>query len=119
MSKYTSTKLSDVIELARKSNYNQDNKAKLKTLGRGYLKELASKLELPAGSFDLRFNPGGIAVSGDSILHGEWVYVCVNDFGCYWRFVKGRKDYTGEVNRGVSPHCTGRDFAETIKAQRK
>jgi hypothetical protein len=76
----------------------------LKT-GKRLLSKLAKELHLPKGSYEVRVNAGGVAVSGDVILHGEWIYInlsqsCVGPaFGFYWRLCRGRKDYTGLTNR--------------------
>lgn len=72
--------------------------------GKAILKKLAKELELPDSSYDIRVNPAGPAVSGDIILHGEWLYVHLSQYACdcsnfMWRTCKGRKDYTGGANR--------------------
>jgi hypothetical protein len=73
--------------------------------GAGIARGLAKALGLPPGSFDVRTNPAGPAVSGDVHLHGEWVYVSLSqtalgpDFGFMWRLCRGRKDYAGGPNR--------------------
>jgi len=75
----------------------------LKT-GKRLLKQLAKELELLEGSYDIRVNPAGPAVSGEAVLHGEWIYIdlgqsCLGrNFGFMWRTCKGRKDYTGNEN---------------------
>jgi len=74
-------------------------------LSKAYLRMIAKELELPKGSFDLRVNLGGPAVSGDITLHTDTIYIqfsqfCINPaFGFYYRSCKGRKDYTGGTNR--------------------
>lgn len=74
---------------------------------RAKLRALANALGLDAGTYDLRSHPGGIAVSGEIILHGEHIYVQVNQpFGGYgnpnsgvlFRRCKGRRDYEGRRN---------------------
>jgi hypothetical protein len=73
--------------------------------GRSILRKLAKELGLVEGSYDIRINRGGCAVSGDVILHGEWIYVdlsqtCLGpDYGFMWRFCDGRKDYRGKANQ--------------------
>jgi hypothetical protein len=42
-----------------------------------FLRELAAHIGLPRGSYDVRSNKGGVAVSGEITLHGEHVYVQV------------------------------------------
>lgn len=87
-----------LVSLARCSGYNEENKAKFKKLSLSFMRKLAKYLNLPKGSYSIRFNPGGIAVSGDAILHHDSFYVWLNDFGGCWRTCKGQKDYTGGTN---------------------
>ena len=86
-----------------------DNGASIKALfhskGKTFLRNLAKELGLPKGSYDIRSNMGGIAVSGEVTLHGESLYVqlsesCVGGpgVGILYRSCKGRKDYTGGTN---------------------
>lgn len=81
-------------------------KAEYKRLGRRILKHIAEELNLAPGSFDIRWNPGGIACSGDHTLHTDKVYLALHDnLGIgwfYWRTCKGRKDYTGGANQVVT-----------------
>jgi hypothetical protein len=65
--------------------------------------ELVRLLGLPDGSYKIRTNLGGAAVSGDVHLHGERIYValeqsCLNFTGFYYRKCQGRKDYCGGRN---------------------
>jgi len=84
--------------------YNDAQKRSFHAIGRKRLKALATALGLEAGSFDLRSNLGGIAVSGEVTLHGENLYVQIcqpatgADSGILIRTCKGRKDYTGGPN---------------------
>jgi hypothetical protein len=86
----------DPVPGSRKANFLRTGKRILKSLAVDYLK-------LQPGTFDLKTNPGGIAVSGEVMLHGESVYVHFEQGGvdgCFrWRLCKGRKDYTGGPNR--------------------
>lgn len=75
--------------------------------GRSVLKQLVKALGLPDGSYEIRINRAGPAVSGDIILHGQWLYVnlsqtAMSNTGFYWRLCNGRKDYTGGVNQWES-----------------
>lgn len=61
----------------------------------------AQELGLEKGSYDIRVNKAGPAVSGEVTLHGEEIYVqfgqgIFNGFLC--RSCKGRKDYVGGQN---------------------
>jgi hypothetical protein len=71
--------------------------------GRRVLKAIATQMGLPEGSYDIRSNLGGIAVSGEITLHGENIYIKFsqstmdgNQF--FYRKCNGRKDYSGERN---------------------
>ncbi len=71
---------------------------------RARLRQLAAALKLPPGSFDLRSNLAGIAVSGEVTLHHDAVYVQVSQscmgvgMGVLFRACRGRRDYTGGRN---------------------
>lgn len=91
-------KLRIIHELARQAGYNEQGKAQYKTLAMKLLRRVAKELALPKGTYDLRFNPGGIAVAGDATLHHEKFYLTVNETGVMYRTCKGRKDYTGGAN---------------------
>lgn len=68
------------------------------------LKALASELGFAPGTYDLRSNMGGIAVSGEVTLHHDDIYVQVSkgsggaDRGVMVRTCEGRKDYSGGRN---------------------
>ena len=84
--------------------YNDAQKRRFHATGRRRLEALATALGLEAGSYDLRSNPAGIAVSGEVTLHGEHLYVQISqppsrsDRGVLIRTCEGRKDYTGGTN---------------------
>lgn len=76
--------------------------------GRTAMRRLADALELDEGSFDIRSNKGGPAVSGEVTLHGEdvWVQLSLGLFGpgrevCF-RKVRGRGDHLGDRNLWAS-----------------
>ncbi len=84
--------------------YNAEAKAEYHRLARRYLKYIAKLLGLPKGSFDVRSNMGGIAVSGEVTLHTDDVYVQLSPFPLTFhdiliRTCKGRKDFTGGQNQ--------------------
>jgi hypothetical protein len=83
------------------ASYNEQVKATFKKEGMALLRKTVKLLGLAKVSYDLRYNAGGIAVSGDCTLHSETFYVTFNlDFaGVLVRTCKGRKDYTGGPNR--------------------
>lgn len=73
---------------------------------------VAEDLGLEPGTFEVRTCEGGIAVPGEVILHGESLYLCIGtsmpggELVGYARSCKGRKDYTGGVNRWLSTRMT-------------
>ncbi|HEY7645112.1 MAG TPA: hypothetical protein VH858_08780 [Hyphomicrobiales bacterium] len=85
--------------------YDSAQKRAFHSTGRRRLKALADALAFKPGSFDLRSNPGGIAVSGEVTLHHERLYVQISqpatgwDTGILIRTCRGRKDYTGGPNQ--------------------
>lgn len=90
------------------SQSGSEKKQAFYATGRRFLKELARELRLPIGSFDVRSNLAGIAVSGEVTLHGERLYVqlsesavCGAGISALYRSCKGRHDYTGGVNHFV------------------
>ena len=89
--------------------YDDAQKRRFHSTARARLRQLAVALRLPAGSYDLRSNQGGIAVSGEITLHHEAVYVQVSqsamggDIGVLIRSCRGRRDYTGGANNFAPP----------------
>ncbi len=85
-------------------SYEPERKRRFHATARARLRKLAAELGLPAGSFDLRSNHGGIAVSGEAILHHEKFYVHVSqpatraNTGILIRTCRGRRDHTGGAN---------------------
>ena len=84
--------------------YDEPAKRLFHTEGRAALQVLAKALALGAGSFDVRSNKAGPAVSGEVTLHAEmlWVQLSLGPFGpgreiCFRR-VQGRGDHIGERN---------------------
>ncbi|MCW5738167.1 MAG: hypothetical protein KIS73_28860 [Enhydrobacter sp.] len=84
--------------------YADAQKRRFHTKARTRLRQLADQLGFCPGSYDLRNNAGGIAVSGEITLHHEAVYVQVSqpatgaDTGILIRSCAGRRDYTGGRN---------------------
>lgn len=84
--------------------YAGAQKRRFHTTARARLKALADALGFAPGSFDLRSNQGGIAVSGEITLHHDAVYVQVAqpatgaDSGILIRRCAGQRDYTGGRN---------------------
>ncbi len=83
------------------ASYNETAKARFKKESRALLRKVVKILELEKGTYDLRWNAGGIAVSGDATLHTANVYVSFNLDILDWvlvRTCKGRLDYSGGHN---------------------
>lgn len=78
------------------------NKELFASLGQKVAAEIATRLGLRPGSYDIHYNPGGIAVCGDVYLHTDNLYVNFSqsstNLGFLYRSCKGRKDYTGGRN---------------------
>lgn len=93
------------VELTRTAQYDYHNKVKFRNLGRKILKWIAYSLQLPPAQFQIRFNPGGMACSGDHVLHHDNFYLNLSDNTnsgwFYYRTCKGQKDYTGGPNQIV------------------
>ena len=81
--------------------YDDTAKRRMASKYRTGLRKVAKALGLDKADYDLRFNPGGIAVWGEVTLHTDTLYVQVShghDLGILARTCKGRKDYTGGTN---------------------
>ncbi|MGE0282675.1 MAG: hypothetical protein AB7P20_18975 [Rhizobiaceae bacterium] len=91
----------------RSCSYDAEQKKRFHTMARSRLKKLAAELRLPPGSYDLRSNKAGIAVSGEVTLHHHCAYIQVGQFGMasghgiLIRTCRGRKDYIGGANHFV------------------
>lgn len=99
--------ISRFIVLTREAVYDHTGlkKEEYKKLGRKILREIVKMMNLPKGEYEIRWNPGGIACSGDHILHTPWFYLSLDDnIGMgwfYYRSCKGMQDYTGGSNNIV------------------
>ena len=87
--------------------YDEAQKHLFHSTARSRLRRLAHELGLAPGSYDLRSNKAGIAVSGEITLHGEQIYIQVSQ-SCMGRGMdvlirtcEGRRDYRGGHNNFV------------------
>src|SRR5258707_1864339 len=102
-------KTSSDFDFRKSVAYDGEAKRAFHNHARRRLKQLADALGLAPGSFDLRSNPGGIAVSGEATLHADHLYVQAcqpatgHDSGILFRACRGRKDYYGGSNNFASP----------------
>ena len=84
--------------------YDGEQKKTFHRQARVALRALAKELRLSPNSFDIRSCVGGIAVSGEIVLHGETIYIQVcqpatgADSGILIRTCEGRRDYEGGRN---------------------
>lgn len=84
--------------------YDEPAKRLFHSEGRAAMRRLAEALGMEEGSYDIRTNKAGPAVSGEITLHGEtlWVQLSLGPFGpdrevCF-RKVQDRQDHIGERN---------------------
>lgn len=89
--------------------YDAEAKELFHRRGKALLKQIACDLGYAKGSFDLRNNKAGIAVSGEVTLHTDDLYVqlsqsCVGggDMDILYRDCQHRRDYSGGRNQFMS-----------------
>lgn len=98
---------STTFDFGKPVAYDDRAKRFFHSRARSQLRRLATALGLAPGSYDLRSNPAGIAVSGEITLHTDCLYVQASqsamgrDNGILFRTCKGRKDYVGGPNNFV------------------
>lgn len=94
-----------LVVLARRGvGYDPQAKRVFHREARSALRIAARHLGLGPDEYDLRVNPGGVAVSGEITLHADAIYIQVA-LSCLgagrevmFRRCKGRQDYIGECN---------------------
>jgi hypothetical protein len=117
------SKTSQAFDFRRPVACDAEVKRAFHSLARRQLKQLADALGLAPGSYDLRSNHGGIAVSGEATLHADRLYVQASqsamghDSGILYRTCQGRKDYYSGPNNFASLDLLNRpeDLARRIK----
>lgn len=90
--------------------YNAAYKHEFKLAARHFLRNLAKLLRPAFGEFEyeIRWNEGGVAVSGEATLHCDDLYVQVSDSALsaspqiMYRSCKSNKDYCGNQNNFIS-----------------
>lgn len=86
------------------SEEGQASKDAFHAAGRKFLLKLAQELQLPAGTFEVRSNQAGIAVSGEVTLHSDDLYIQLSEsavsrgVSVLYRGCDSRKDYCGHQN---------------------
>jgi hypothetical protein len=116
-------KTSSDFDFRKPVAYDGEAKRAFHNHARRRLKQLANALGLAPGSFDLRSNLGGLAVSGEATLHADHLYVQAcqpatgHDSGILFRTCQGRKDYHGGPNNFASLDLLNQseDLARRIK----
>lgn len=113
-----------IVPLARRGvGYDPEAKRAFHREARAALAKLARELGLVPGDFDLRVNPGGIAVSGEVTLHSETLYVQIScgvmgpGREILYRRCKGRRDYCGDRNHfaDIALAIDAPKFASTLR----
>src|SRR5690554_6307167 len=97
----TSNRLPKLMQ--QELSYNSEGKEAFAKEAKRQLRRLAKAMGLVTGSYDIRYNAGGIAVSGEATLHGDHVYVqieqsCLSGGNVLYRTCRGRKDFSGGQN---------------------
>jgi hypothetical protein len=102
------SKTSKVFDFRKSVAYDAEAKRLFHSRARSKLRRIATALGLEPGSYELRSNQAGIAVSGEITLHANHLYVQVSQLamgyhsGVLFRTCKGRKDYVGGPNNFAS-----------------
>lgn len=80
-------------------------KDEFRRVAMAYLRDLATRLQLPKGSYQMRSIKGGHEVLGECVLHTEAFYLQVGPgltnatpFSIMFRTCNGLKDYSGGKN---------------------
>jgi hypothetical protein len=101
------SKTSNAFDFRKSVAYDAEAK-RFHSRVKSQLRRIATALGLEPGSYDLRSNQAGIAVSGEITLHGDRLYLQVSQSamghhsGVLFRTCKGRKDYVGGPNNFAS-----------------
>ena len=117
------SKTSKEFDFRKSVAYDVEAKRLFHSRAKSQLRRIATALDLEPGSYDLRSNQAGIAVSGEIILHSDHLYVQVSQSamgyhsGILFRICKGRKDFVGGPNNFASLDLLNRpgDLAHWIR----
>lgn len=112
---------------ARGVDHDEQAKAMFHAEGRRAMQRLADTLLLDKGTYDIRSNKGGIAVSGEITLHTDEAYVQLSlgflgeGHEVMFRRVRGRHDFSGDWNRWASVQelLAPDDFAARLRRELK
>ena len=84
--------------------YNAAAKKEFKLAAMQGLRKLADVLRLELGTYEVRWNAGGVAVSGEATLHHDLFYIQISQGGApggfevLYRTCNGRRDFSGGSN---------------------
>ncbi|RTL74570.1 MAG: hypothetical protein EKK35_24555 [Bradyrhizobiaceae bacterium] len=102
------SRTSNAFDFRKSVAYDAEAKRLFHSRAKSQLRRVATALGLGPGSYDLRSNEAGIAVSGEITLHSDHLYVQVSQSamgyhsGILFRTCKGRKDFVGGPNNFAS-----------------
>lgn len=88
-------------------SYNEFNKKAFHGEAKKVLRQVAKKMGLSAGEFDIRSNKSGVASSGEIHLHTDALCITISapiftgKTSIMYRQCNGRKDFTGFSNQWV------------------
>jgi hypothetical protein len=101
-------KSNDRFDFRKRVAYYPEQKRLFHQKARRQLQKLAAALDLGPGDYDLRSNKGGVAVSGEVVMHSDRLYVQASqpatgsNTGILFRSCAGRRDYVGGPNHFAS-----------------
>ena len=99
---------SNAFDFRKSVAYDAEAKRLFHSRAKSQLRRIATAQCREPGSYDLRSNQAGIAVSGEITLHGDHLYVQVSQSamgyhsGILFRTCKGRRDFVGGPNNFAS-----------------
>ena len=99
-------KIEQFVEMAKRG-VNESTKNTFHRAAKKVLREMATKFGLATGTYDIRTNLGGVAVAGDTTLHGESIYIAFTPEAIFgknfmYRSCKGRRDFAGGTNHWLA-----------------
>lgn len=105
-------KIDELFDYNFQPEYNYEGKKEFQRKSLSAIREVAQELGLRTVKPYVRYNPGGIAVSGEITLHdmltdNVGVYIQISmlfgKLSVMYRKVKSLKDFTGDHNRYMQP----------------
>lgn len=112
-------KIENILKLAQDAGFHPDIKIKFRIEAVRYLESIATQLNLKRETYDLYYNTGGVASSGDATLHHDKFYLSISESGAMYRTCHGRKDYVGGANQWIIGFGDALSFDAVIHALQK